>query len=119
MVWWRFSGGIESSSGLSVEGRVGPQVIELELGLDPARVGASKGGQGLVDPILQRQLFQEQDALRTGGDDEAMYIDEDYLLIDEAEAEGRTVFLSRLGDQLRFDTALSRAAPAWSLSAWA
>ncbi|MEM8883955.1 MAG: lysine--tRNA ligase [Planctomycetota bacterium] len=34
----------------------------------------------LVDPILQRQLFEEQDSLRTGGDDEAMYIDEDYLL---------------------------------------
>ncbi|MHC4847589.1 MAG: amino acid--tRNA ligase-related protein, partial [Planctomycetota bacterium] len=34
----------------------------------------------LVDPILQRQLFQEQDDLRSGGDDEAMYIDEDYLL---------------------------------------
>jgi len=34
----------------------------------------------LVDPVLQRQLFDEQDALRTGGDDEAMYIDEEYLL---------------------------------------
>ena len=34
----------------------------------------------LVDPILQRKLFEEQDALRTGGDDEAMQIDEEYLL---------------------------------------
>jgi len=34
----------------------------------------------LVDPVLQRQLFDEQDALRTGGDEEAMYIDEEYLL---------------------------------------
>jgi len=34
----------------------------------------------LVDPILQRQLFEEQEKLRSGGDDEAMAIDEDYLL---------------------------------------
>ncbi len=33
----------------------------------------------LVDPYEQRRLFQEQERLRTGGDDEAMHIDEDYL----------------------------------------
>lgn len=33
----------------------------------------------LVDPIDQRQRFEEQAALRTGGDDEAMPLDEDYL----------------------------------------
>jgi lysyl-tRNA synthetase class 2 len=33
----------------------------------------------LVDPLDQRQRFEEQAALRTGGDDEAMPLDEDYL----------------------------------------
>lgn len=33
----------------------------------------------LVDPLDQRQRFEEQSALRTGGDDEAMPLDEDYL----------------------------------------
>jgi lysyl-tRNA synthetase class 2 len=33
----------------------------------------------LVDPIDQRQRFEEQASLRTGGDDEAMPLDEDYL----------------------------------------
>ncbi len=34
----------------------------------------------LVDPILQRERFVEQEQLRQGGDDEAMLLDEDYLL---------------------------------------
>ncbi len=34
----------------------------------------------LVDPLDQRQRFEEQSALRTGGDDEAMPLDEDYLM---------------------------------------
>jgi lysyl-tRNA synthetase class 2 len=34
----------------------------------------------LVDPVLQRELFEEQDRLRSGGDDEAMQLDEEYLL---------------------------------------
>jgi len=34
----------------------------------------------LVDPIEQRARFEEQEALRRGGDDEAMELDEDYLL---------------------------------------
>jgi lysyl-tRNA synthetase, class II len=34
----------------------------------------------LVDPLEQRRLFQEQDALRRKGDAEAMFVDEDYLL---------------------------------------
>jgi lysyl-tRNA synthetase class 2 len=33
----------------------------------------------LVDPIQQRALFEEQERLRTGGDEEAMFLDEDYL----------------------------------------
>ena len=33
----------------------------------------------LVDPLDQRQRFVEQAALRTGGDEEAMPLDEDYL----------------------------------------
>jgi lysyl-tRNA synthetase, class II len=33
----------------------------------------------LVDPLDQRQRFEEQAVLRTGGDDEAMPLDEDYL----------------------------------------
>jgi lysyl-tRNA synthetase, class II len=33
----------------------------------------------LVDPLDQRQRFEEQAALRTAGDDEAMPVDEDYL----------------------------------------
>ncbi len=33
----------------------------------------------LVDPIDQRRRFEEQAALRAGGDDEAMPVDEDYL----------------------------------------
>jgi len=34
----------------------------------------------LVDPVAQRDRFLEQERLRTGGDDEAMFLDEDYLL---------------------------------------
>ena len=34
----------------------------------------------LVDPLAQRRLFEEQERLRRGGDDEAMMVDEDYLL---------------------------------------
>jgi len=34
----------------------------------------------LVDPIAQRARFVEQEKLRTGGDTDAMYLDEDYLL---------------------------------------
>jgi len=34
----------------------------------------------LVDPIAQRERFEEQERLRGGGDDEAMFLDEDYLL---------------------------------------
>jgi lysyl-tRNA synthetase class 2 len=34
----------------------------------------------LVDPIDQRQRFEEQSRLKAGGDDEAMEMDEDYLL---------------------------------------
>ncbi len=34
----------------------------------------------LVDPAAQRDCFVEQERLRTGGDDEAMFLDEDYLL---------------------------------------
>jgi len=33
----------------------------------------------MVDPVEQRRLFEEQDRLRTGGDEEAMFIDEDFL----------------------------------------
>lgn len=33
----------------------------------------------LVDPVEQRRRFEEQDALRRKGDDEALSIDEDYL----------------------------------------
>jgi lysyl-tRNA synthetase class 2 len=33
----------------------------------------------LVDPLDQRERFREQERLRTGGDEEAMYLDEDYL----------------------------------------
>jgi predicted hydrolase (HD superfamily) len=34
----------------------------------------------LVDPVDQRDRFEEQERLRSGGDEEAMYLDEDYLL---------------------------------------
>jgi lysyl-tRNA synthetase class 2 len=34
----------------------------------------------LADPLAQRERFVEQERLRTGGDEEAMYLDEDYLL---------------------------------------
>ncbi len=34
----------------------------------------------LVDPIEQRRLFEEQEAARRGGDEEAMPLDEDFLL---------------------------------------
>jgi lysyl-tRNA synthetase class 2 len=34
----------------------------------------------LVDPLLQRRLFEEQEEHRRGGDEEAMPLDEDYLL---------------------------------------
>jgi len=34
----------------------------------------------LVDPLAQRERFVEQERLRTGGDEEAMRIDEEYLL---------------------------------------
>ncbi|MCZ6572988.1 MAG: lysine--tRNA ligase [Planctomycetota bacterium] len=33
----------------------------------------------LIDPIDQRERFAEQERLRTGGDQEAMFLDEDYL----------------------------------------
>jgi putative nucleotidyltransferase with HDIG domain len=33
----------------------------------------------LVDPLAQRACFEEQDRLRIGGDEEAMYLDEDFL----------------------------------------
>ena len=34
----------------------------------------------LVDPIDQRERLEEQASLREGGDDEAMVMDEDYLM---------------------------------------
>ncbi len=34
----------------------------------------------LADPVLQRSLLEKQSSLREGGDDEAMFLDQDFLL---------------------------------------
>ena len=38
-----------------------------------------KGYSELNDPVLQREFFKEQEKLRKSGDDEAQYLDEDFL----------------------------------------
>src|SRR5699024_9024605 len=38
------------------------------------------GYSELVDPVIQRERFEDQARLAAGGDDEAMVLDEDFLL---------------------------------------